>query len=307
MRLLPALVSLVLAATLFLPVPTGAAAELSVLRDKALALVNKSRAEHDLRPLELTAPLNRAAQAHAEDMLARNYYSHVSPGGDTVMDRYRRAGGSGAKGVAENIARCAACTPPPDAARVERLHEGWMNSAGHRANILGAGYTRFGFGIAVGEDGGLYAVQTFAGPGEAAGEPIGPDRRLAVALETINAARAKAGVSTLEAAQALTESLRRAVPDDSLADFSLDAVGDPMALLPEGSRHGWQVFSVVAGQCGGCGPQATAEDVRRFVEQWMGNGRYRTTLTNPRFTHLAYTLAADGSGRKVAVAMLAGP
>lgn len=53
--------------------------DLAKLRQKALELVNKERRDRDLQPLTLGPALNEAAQRHAEDMLARNYYAHVSP------------------------------------------------------------------------------------------------------------------------------------------------------------------------------------------------------------------------------------
>lgn len=299
-RLLPVLVWLLLVAA-----PAGAA-ELSALRDHALELVNASRAEQGLAPLDLAEPLNEAAQAHAEDMLERAYYSHVSPGGETIMDRYLQAGGTRAKQVAENIARCAGCTPPVRSSRITRLHTGWMDSEGHRENILDPGHTQFGFGVAAAEGDGLYAVQTFAGPGETTGTAIDPARRLEVALETINAARRDAGVPPLQAAPEVSESLRRAVPDDGLASFDMKDLGHPLELLPADRPTQWRSFSLVAGQCGGCGADPTAADVRRFIDQWLNNAQYRETLTKAAFSHLAFTLAADGSGRKVAVALLVG-
>ncbi|WP_176525087.1 hypothetical protein [Caenispirillum bisanense] len=46
--------------------------------------------------------------------------------------------------------------------------------------------------------------------------------------------------------------------------------------------------------------------MERFVDQWMGNAAYAEMLTSPRFDRLAFALAADGTGRKVAVAVLLG-
>ena len=122
--------------------------DLERLRQRALELVNQVRSEHDLPPLELGDILNEAAQAHAEDMLARDYYGHVSPDGENVMDRYQEAGGDRWRLVLENIAQCQGCPTPPTAERVEAFQEGWMESPGHRENILSRGLDRFGFGIA---------------------------------------------------------------------------------------------------------------------------------------------------------------
>jgi uncharacterized protein YkwD len=106
--------------------------DLEELRARALELVNQARREQGLQPLELGPNVNQAALSHARDMLRRNYYSHTSPEGETVQDRYVEAGGSKWRLTAENIARCAGCTSGPDTEAVERLHRGWMNSPEHR-------------------------------------------------------------------------------------------------------------------------------------------------------------------------------
>src|SRR5512132_4135323 len=80
--------------------------DLTELRSKALKLVNEAREQHGLPALQSRPELDRAAQAHAEDMLNRSYFDHVSPEGKTVFDRYVAAGGSRWRLVAENICRC---------------------------------------------------------------------------------------------------------------------------------------------------------------------------------------------------------
>lgn len=283
------------------------AADLQTLRDTALSAVNASRQAHDLPPLEADRTLASAAQAHAEDMLARTYYSHVTPGGKTVLDRYLAAGGSRAKRVAENIARCTGCAPPVEPSRVESLQEGWMGSEGHRKNILDPGLTHFGFGLAASEDGGLYAVQNFAGPGTSGGTALAPADRLDAAVAAVNGLRQEQGVAPLAAASAVSERLREALPDSDLAGFDLQStLNDPRALLPAGDAGSASRLSILAGQCGGCGAEVTAEDVQRFVDQWMGNASYAEMLTSPRFDRLAFAVTADGTGRKVAVAVLLG-
>jgi uncharacterized protein YkwD len=139
--------------------------DLAELRSKALELVNKARQQHGLPALQSRLELDRAAQAHAEDMLSRNYFDHVSPEGKTVFDRYVAAGGSRWRLVAENIGRCATCEGPPRISDVTRLQDGWMRSASHRDNILSRGVTQFGSAWRQRPTRGLYAVQSFAGPG----------------------------------------------------------------------------------------------------------------------------------------------
>lgn len=135
---------------------------LGALRQEALSLVNQTRRERGLAALSLTGPLNAAAQSHAEDMARRGYYAHFSPEGEDALGRYRANGGQRYRIVAENIANCGGCPVPPTEERVRRFHSDWMNSPGHRKNILRSGVENFGFGIAA-ANGRIYAVQTFAG------------------------------------------------------------------------------------------------------------------------------------------------
>lgn len=292
--------------------------DLATLRTAALDLLNQDRREHDLPPLELDDTLDEAAQNHAEDMLRRDYYSHTSPEGETVMDRYRAAGGSSSRVVAENIARCEGCPLPPDRSTVEQLQQGWMNSPEHRRNILAHGLERFGFGIAGDAGQGLYAVQNFAGAGtprRAGGEAasgrgdaptrrIGPEERQALALDLINRARGEDGVEPLSGAPALAEAGREAL-DEGESGQPLDV--SPFNHLTPDARARWRDFSSVAGRCGGCGTEPTDADVRFFVGQWLDQADYRRTLLDPAHTHGGFAMAADGSGGKVALMTLAGP
>lgn len=128
----------------------------------SLGLVNAARRSAGLPPLAADPALSRAARAHAADMLRRGYFDHRAPDGASIMDRYGFAIRNGGT-VAENIARCRRCQVPADARAVLRLHDDWMSSPGHRRNILGAGFGRYGFGIAETPDGTRYAVEAFAG------------------------------------------------------------------------------------------------------------------------------------------------
>jgi uncharacterized protein YkwD len=102
-----------------------------------LAGVNRQRAQHGLAPLALDARLTAAAQAHAEDMAARNLLSHESSDGARLDARLERAGYR-YRFAAENIS---AGLPDP-----LRTVERWMESKGHRANILEKTATEAGIG-----------------------------------------------------------------------------------------------------------------------------------------------------------------
>jgi uncharacterized protein YkwD len=138
------------------------AQDIDALRPYALELVNKARAAHSLKPLVLSEPLNAAAQAHAADMLPHHYFDHTSSQGGTLGDRLKVAGFSTWRSYAENIAMCRGCAGVLSRRTVAEQQQGWMNSPGHRANILTPDLDRFGFGLAA-AGGALYAVQTFTG------------------------------------------------------------------------------------------------------------------------------------------------
>jgi uncharacterized protein YkwD/stress response protein SCP2 len=117
-----------------------------------LALTNAERAASRLAPLAHDPRLAAAAHAHSADMVARGFYSHTTPEGLQPWDR-ARAAGSAHRGIGENIA----CGQRA-AAEVVR---GWMNSPGHRANILKPDFTHLGVGFVGGGQAGMYWTQLF--------------------------------------------------------------------------------------------------------------------------------------------------
>jgi uncharacterized protein YkwD len=141
--------------------PAQTAAELEAWRKRMLELANAARAEQKLKALVLEPTLSDAAQAHAADMLKRGYFEHDTPEGEGIDERYSKAGKDWAW-TGENIFQCSGCTPVTEEVLME-IHQDWMESEGHRENILDKDYTAFGFGLAVdGEE--LYAVEAFATP-----------------------------------------------------------------------------------------------------------------------------------------------
>lgn len=104
-----------------------------------LAETNNQRAANGLGGLGLNGLLNQAAQAKANDMVASNYWSHNSPSGATPWTFITNSGYSYST-AGENLAYGFATSSETIIA--------WMNSAAHRANILGGKYTEVGFGIA---------------------------------------------------------------------------------------------------------------------------------------------------------------
>jgi uncharacterized protein YkwD len=119
--------------------------------------VNAQRAAAGLRPVKLCASLTRAAQSYAEVMFANKRMEHTGPDGSTPFQRMQAAGyrsaGSGYLAGAENIAM--------GYPTVQAVMTGWMNSSGHKANILASGTTDVGFGRA----GNTWWVQNFGSGG----------------------------------------------------------------------------------------------------------------------------------------------
>lgn len=103
---------------------------------------NTARAQNGLGALSLNSQLSTSAQLKANDMIAQNYWAHVSPGGTQPWYWFVQAGYDYV-GAGENLAYGFSTS--------DAVTAGWMNSAGHRANILGD-YQDVGYGIANGEN-----------------------------------------------------------------------------------------------------------------------------------------------------------
>jgi uncharacterized protein YkwD len=97
--------------------------------------------------------LRAAARGHSQDMHARGYFDHNSPDGKEPWDRIKASGYVGAsRGFAENIAK--------GYATAQAVVDGWMNSPGHRANILNCSLKAVGIGVEYGS-GGPWWTQDF--------------------------------------------------------------------------------------------------------------------------------------------------
>ncbi|MGP3696118.1 CAP domain-containing protein [Rhodobacter sp. NSM] len=142
----PLLLSLLIlaAAPLQAAQPCKAPQGADALRVEVIRLVSAERRKAGLPPLDLSRKLQGAAQVQACDNARRSVLSHETSNGSGLTDRLRRQGYR-FRAAAENIAR-----GPSTAQRVVEL---WMNSAGHRKNILMRGVHEAGVGIAPGKDG----------------------------------------------------------------------------------------------------------------------------------------------------------
>jgi uncharacterized protein YkwD len=127
-------------------------ASASALANATICLVNQERTRRGLRALRVNNRLSQAAVAHANDMVARGYFSHETAGGGSFVDRIVRTGyvpGNAFPSLGEDLAWGSG---PLGSARA--IVRGWMNSPGHRANILNRRFREAGIGIAFGAPGG---------------------------------------------------------------------------------------------------------------------------------------------------------
>lgn len=302
--------ALAVATAVSLAAATPASIDDRALAQEALELVNRSRADQGLRPLVLKPPLLVAAEQHARDMKRRGYFAHVSPQGSTAFQRYLASGGSRWHEVAENIAHCVECSAPMTSDLLNRMHQGWMNSPGHRKNILLKSAKGFGF-AAVGGRSGVYAVQTFSGTGKPRGIPPG-EKSMRLAAGTplprsaarINSARRPAGAPDLRTDAALSELATLALNAKAQAVFNgaaLRALSD--AVLAK-KPSGWAALAAVSGSCGACGPEVAETDASHFLEAWMLDAGYREILLNAAFDGIGMAITANGEGGKLALAVL---
>jgi uncharacterized protein YkwD len=104
---------------------------------QVFALVNQARVQAGCKPLVDDPRLDTAAQQHSDDMANRAYFSHTTPAGVTFDKRETAAGYPSPGG--ENIAQ--------GQTSAQQVMTDWMNSPGHRANILNCGFAAIGIGV----------------------------------------------------------------------------------------------------------------------------------------------------------------
>lgn len=118
------------------------------LQAATLCLLNGERADRALPPFRVSAPLSRAAGDHASDMVAKSYFAHKGADGSEIRGRIQATGYLPANRrwvIGENLAWGTGALATPKA-----IVNAWMNSSGHRANVLHAEYREIGFGIVIG-------------------------------------------------------------------------------------------------------------------------------------------------------------
>jgi uncharacterized protein YkwD len=120
--------------------------DLPLVKGAVLCLVNRERAEHGVAPLVSNPRLEEAAEGHCAELISEDYFAHVSPSGETPVDRIRSTGyipgPSDGWIIGENLAWGTYDLSTPAA-----IVAAWIASPGHLANILESQYTETGIGI----------------------------------------------------------------------------------------------------------------------------------------------------------------
>jgi uncharacterized protein YkwD len=144
------------------PPPAGAKAGKHDADEKALLdLLNEARKKEKLPPLKVNAILTKVARLHSENMAKQEKMAHQLDG-KGVGDR-TAAADYDYRVVRENLAAAEgdADSPPPTP---KEIHDKWMESKGHRANLLDDRVTEVGIAIVVSKKGTYYFTQVFATP-----------------------------------------------------------------------------------------------------------------------------------------------
>jgi len=126
--------------------PTSANVEL--VRAAILCLHNQIRAQNNLPLLKDNLKLRKASSGHSSDMVDEGYFDHTSPAGETFVDRILGSGYAKKTDgwtLGENLA-----WGTGDLSTANGVMNAWMNSAGHKANILKRSYKEIGIGIRLG-------------------------------------------------------------------------------------------------------------------------------------------------------------
>ena len=160
LRALPAVLALVVLVVLVLAAPAPAAAasagcahadtlpgeaDEQVLARATVCLLNRERARRGMRALRMNRRLSRAALAHTRDMIEKRYFAHVTESGRDVVDRLLSTGYLGRVRswlVGENLAWGTGSRSTPRETVVA-----WMESPGHRRNVLNRRFREVGIGV----------------------------------------------------------------------------------------------------------------------------------------------------------------
>ena len=124
----------------------GGSISLNVYEMSTFKLHNQARESNNLATLCVSETLTQAARSHSQEMIDKGYFSHNSYNGESSSTRLGSFGYNSYEQVGENIAWGSGSLASP-----ENIFQSWMESSGHRENILDPGYHEVGIGTATGE------------------------------------------------------------------------------------------------------------------------------------------------------------
>jgi uncharacterized protein YkwD len=194
--------------------------------DALLTAHNRERDKEHVAPLKLSRALCESATVHVRDMAKHQKLDHTGTDGSTVADRAKQKGYASVR-VGENIAK--------GQKSVEKVMDSWMDSPGHRANIL-ADYTEMGAAQAEDDNGDLYWCVNFG----ISIPRLKPDEAAAAVLKEINQDRQARSRQTLKAEPALGRGAM-AISAAMAAKDSLEIDGDPFKLIGDKEIGGKEI------------------------------------------------------------------
>ncbi|MFB2876795.1 CAP domain-containing protein [Floridanema aerugineum] len=124
-----------------IPLPNAQSSATAKMEEAVRQGINKVRQENNLQPLKNNERLAQVARNYSQQMARDNFFSHTGSDGSTLSQRVR-AGGIFYWAVGENLFRSRNAAQP-----VEFAIKGWMNSPGHRQNILHPIFSETGIGV----------------------------------------------------------------------------------------------------------------------------------------------------------------
>jgi hypothetical protein len=169
-----AIIALLKVLVIVVPIALPAASVFSnsITVTNVIELTNAAREKLGLADLKENAKLDAAAAAKANDMIANGYFAHTSPTGVTGWFFIKQAGYA-YRSAGENLA--------VHYTTAEGLHEGWMASPTHKANIVSTKYRDIGVGVVQGEYGGYHTIMVVQMFGLLASAPAPAPKPVAVA------------------------------------------------------------------------------------------------------------------------------
>ena len=137
-------------------VVTDRSSRVRSMEERVFELINEERSKYGVQPLIWLDKAAITARSHSDDMAEFQYFSHADLGGRRVDDRADEVGLKDWRQIGENIAWLSGTTDP-----AKRVVDCWMNSEGHRHNILNPKFRETGLGLAISKDEKYYFTQVF--------------------------------------------------------------------------------------------------------------------------------------------------